>query len=206
VAKSEFAFPNDVAGDRLSENALLAVIERMGRKGTTTTHGFRSTFRTWALEQTSFPWELAELSLGHTVGSKVERAYARGDAFQKRRAIMDAWARHCEPSGEGDKVVQLKRINPGLKGSQGIGDARLAGMHRRFPLLTSMHARCTRMISKKPPKRHWFGFGPWAGGFNSAPFYMGSEADRQKLKQIKAGAGLRSSAAIARGKIMAKWL
>jgi len=95
VGASEFLFPNDVTGARLSENAMLAVLGRMGRKGAMTTHGCRSSFRTWAQEQTSFPWELAEMSLGHKVGSKVERAYARGDAFKKRIAIMQAWANFC---------------------------------------------------------------------------------------------------------------
>lgn len=105
VGRSEYVFPNDVTGARLSENAMLAVIERMGRKGDATTHGFRSTFRTWAQEQTNFPWELAEMSLGHKVGSKVERAYARGDAFKKRVAIMQAWSNFCDRPADGDRVV-----------------------------------------------------------------------------------------------------
>ena len=76
------------------------MIERMGRKGKVTTHGFRSTFRTWAQEKTKFPYELAEMSLGHKVGTKVERAYARGDGFKKRVAIMQAWADYCaKPRG-----------------------------------------------------------------------------------------------------------
>ena len=82
VASSELLFPNDITGARLSENAMLAVLDRMGRKGAMTTHGCRSSFRTSAQEQTNFPWELAEMSLGHKVGNKVERAYARGDAFE----------------------------------------------------------------------------------------------------------------------------
>jgi hypothetical protein len=68
VEASEFAFPNDVTGARLSENAMLAVLERMGRKGVMTTHGCRSSFRTWTQEQTNFTWESAEMSLGHKVG------------------------------------------------------------------------------------------------------------------------------------------
>jgi integrase len=108
VAKSEFVFPNDVTGAALSSNALLALIERMGRKGQMTGHGCRSTFRDWALEQTNFPWELAEMSLGHTVGTKVERAYARGDAREKRREIMQAWADYCsKPKGGDGNVVPI---------------------------------------------------------------------------------------------------
>jgi integrase len=106
VAQSEFIFPNDVTGAALSENAMLAVIKRMGRKGKVTPHGFRSSFRDWAREQTNFPRELAELSLGHTVGSKVERAYARGDALQKRFLVMQAWADFCSRSvADQSKVV-----------------------------------------------------------------------------------------------------
>jgi integrase len=109
VEASEFLFPNDVTGACLSENAMLAVLDRMGRKGEMTTHGCRSSFRTWALEQTNFPWELAELTLGHTVGTKVEQAYARGNAFQKRGAIMEAWANFCDRPTDGGSIVALKR-------------------------------------------------------------------------------------------------
>jgi integrase len=89
--------------------ALLGVIERMGRKGQMTAHGFRSSFRTWALERSTFPWELCELSLGHTVGTKVERAYQRSDGFKKRVAIMQAWANFCHKPDETAKVVPLQR-------------------------------------------------------------------------------------------------
>ena len=108
VGNSDFAFPNDVTGAPISTNSLLGVIERMGRKGTATTHGFRASFRTWAQEQTNFPWELSEMSLGHKVGSKVERAYARGDAFKKRVAIMQAWADYCGKPQQAGKVIPLQ--------------------------------------------------------------------------------------------------
>jgi integrase len=100
---------NDGTGAALSENALLAVIERMGRKGQMTAHGFRSSFRTWALERSTFPWELCELSLGHTVGTRVERAYQRSDGFKKRIAIMAAWSAYCAKPDETGKVVPLQR-------------------------------------------------------------------------------------------------
>ena len=109
VAKSELLFPNDLTGAALSENALLAVIERMDRKGQMTAHGLRASFRTWALERSSFPWELCEISLGHKVGTKVERAYARSDGFEKRVAIMQAWANYCAKPNEFGKVVALQR-------------------------------------------------------------------------------------------------
>jgi integrase len=112
VARSEYIFPNDRTGAALSQNALLAVLRRMGRKADTTTHGFRSSFRTWAQERTNFPWELSEMSLGHTVGSAVARAYARGDALKKRIAIMQAWADYCGRPQQPGKVILLQARNP----------------------------------------------------------------------------------------------
>ena len=60
-----------------------------------TVHGFRSSFRDWAGEQTNFPREAAELALAHRVGDETERAYARGDLLRKRRQLAEAWARYC---------------------------------------------------------------------------------------------------------------
>ena len=57
-----------------------------------TVHGFRSSFRDWAGEHTTFPREIAEAALAHTVGDETERAYRRGDALEKRRTLMEAWA------------------------------------------------------------------------------------------------------------------
>lgn len=56
-------------------------------------HGFRSTFRDWCGEMTNAPREVAEAALGHKVGNVVERAYARSDLFEKRRALVESWAR-----------------------------------------------------------------------------------------------------------------
>ena len=63
-----------------------------------TIHGFRSSFRDWAAEQTDFPREVAEMALAHSVGGAVERAYARTDLFEKRR-LMQAWADYCAGGG-----------------------------------------------------------------------------------------------------------
>ena len=73
---------------------MTAVLRRMQR-GELTVHGFRSCFRDWASELTSYPGELAEAALGHVVGDKVEAAYRRGDLFDKRRDMMGAWAAFC---------------------------------------------------------------------------------------------------------------
>jgi integrase len=70
-----------------------------------TVHGFRSTFSTWAQEQTDFASDIVEHCLAHITGDGSEKAYKRGDALDKRRAIMDAWANFCE----GIEVVQLQR-------------------------------------------------------------------------------------------------
>jgi integrase len=94
VRTGEFVFPGNRAEQPLSQMAMLMLLRRMGR-GDLTTHGFRSSFRDWAAERTSFPAEVAEMALAHTVSDKVEAAYRRGDLFQKRQQMMDAWARFC---------------------------------------------------------------------------------------------------------------
>lgn len=87
-------FPGPTARP-MGPEALEALRRRMGR-GEYTTHGFRSSFRDWAGEATSAPWEIAERCLAHAVGSAVERAYRRGDALEKRRALLQAWGDYCE--------------------------------------------------------------------------------------------------------------
>jgi len=76
--------------------AMLVLLRRMGRGGDLTAHGFRSTFRDWASEQTAFPREVAEAALAHVIENKVEAAYRRGDLIEKRRKLMEAWAAYCE--------------------------------------------------------------------------------------------------------------
>ena len=87
-------FPGGKRGRPLSNNAILALLQRMGRSDLTA-HGFRSTFRDWAAERTNYPREVAEKALAHAVGDKVEAAYRRGDLFEKRRRMMNDWARFC---------------------------------------------------------------------------------------------------------------
>jgi integrase len=116
----EFVFPGSKLGKSLSVMALEMVLRRMNPKGIdgtfrwvdpqsmrpVTVHGFRSSFRDWAGNETSFPRELAEAALSHAVGDEVERAYRRGDALERRRDLMQAWANYCEPVQSGN-VVQL---------------------------------------------------------------------------------------------------
>jgi integrase len=77
--------------------AMLKLLGRMGRRGAITAHGFRSTFSDWASEVSPFSSELRETALAHTIGIEAEAAYRRGDALEKRRAMMEAWAQWCEP-------------------------------------------------------------------------------------------------------------
>jgi len=96
VRLGDFVLPGLKKGKPLSNMAMLKLLHRMDRADLTA-HGFRSTFRDWAAEQTNFPREVAEMALAHTIGDKVEAAYRRGDLFRKRRQLMEAWARHCQP-------------------------------------------------------------------------------------------------------------
>ncbi len=92
-----FVFPGAKRGAPLSNMAFLMLLRRMDRDDLTA-HGFRSTFRDWAAERTRFPAEVAEMALAHTVADKVEAAYRRGDLFEKRRRLMEAWAAFCAAS------------------------------------------------------------------------------------------------------------
>jgi integrase len=85
-------FPSKKAGKPLSDMTLAAVLKRLGVA--VTVHGFRSTFRDWAEESTSYTHEVKEAALAHTVKNKVEAAYRRSDLFDRRRALMDDWAKY----------------------------------------------------------------------------------------------------------------
>jgi integrase len=107
-SSGEFVF---TAGNGpLGATALSDRLARMNRSGLTV-HGFRSAFRDWAAEQTAFPHEVAEMALGHAVGSAVERAYQRGELLQKRRKLMEAWAAYCAAPVKGGKVVAMRRVS-----------------------------------------------------------------------------------------------
>jgi integrase len=79
----------------LSNNAMLEALDELGR-GQYTVHGFRSTFKDWASDETDFQNEIIELALAHTIGNKVEQAYRRGAGLKKRFALMEAWEAYCE--------------------------------------------------------------------------------------------------------------
>jgi integrase len=103
--RGDFVFGSAVTGKPLSNMALLELLR--GIRPGLTTHGFRSTFRDWAAERTNFPREIAEMALAHTISDKVEAAYRRGDLFEKRRKLMEAWAGFLAKPvpADGDNIV-----------------------------------------------------------------------------------------------------
>jgi integrase len=92
--EGKFVFPGGKKGKPLSNMAQLELLKGMIGNGYTV-HGFRSSFRDWCKEQTNYPREIAELALAHVVANKSEAAYSRGDALDKRRQLMAAWAKYC---------------------------------------------------------------------------------------------------------------
>ncbi len=103
-AGEQFVFPGSRRGKPLSK--MTAVLRRM-KRGDLTVHGFRSSFRDWASERTNFPREVAEAALAHAISDRVEAAYRRGDLFEKRRRLMDAWAGHCANGKTAGSVVSI---------------------------------------------------------------------------------------------------
>jgi integrase len=103
-----YAFIGNAKARGLSNMALLKLLERMGADDYTV-HGFRSTFRTWAGERTTFSHEVCEAALAHKTGSAVSRAYNRGELFERRRELMEAWAAFVERPAQPGEVVPLRR-------------------------------------------------------------------------------------------------
>lgn len=106
VATEGYVFAGPDPKSPLSSMAMAMLLRRM--KTDVTVHGFRSTFRDWASETTGFSHEVCEMALAHTIGNKAEAAYRRGDLFEKRRKLMEAWAGYCA-APKADKIVQLHR-------------------------------------------------------------------------------------------------
>jgi integrase len=106
IRQNDHVFPGDRTA-ALSNMALLMLLRRMGY-GSLTVHGFRSTFRDWAAEQTNIANEVAEMALAHAVSDKTEAAYRRSDLFEKRRKLMDAWASYCDKGLSRAEVIRLR--------------------------------------------------------------------------------------------------
>ena len=104
VRQNAFVFPGMKPGRPLSQMALLMLLRRMGYAHVTG-HGFRSSFRDWAAECTSFSREVAEMALAHAVPDAVEAAYRRGDLLHKRRKLMEEWGSFCNhPKRRGSAI------------------------------------------------------------------------------------------------------
>ena len=108
MRQGDYVFPGKRSGAPLSNMAMLELLKRMARTDITV-HGFRSTFKDWASERTSYPREVTEMALAHTIGDQVEAAYRRGDLFEKRQQLMAEWAKHCERIKQPGKVLPLRR-------------------------------------------------------------------------------------------------
>jgi integrase len=106
---SQQVFPSPRSGQALSHIAMKMVMKRLGVEGATV-HGFRSSFRDWAGHETSFPREICEQALAHRLGDASELAYKRGDFLEKRRELMEAWGRFCEPTSA-DNVLTFKKLS-----------------------------------------------------------------------------------------------
>ena len=91
----------------LGRDGMLAALRQLSAGGTV--HGMRSSFRDWAAETTAYPNEMLEIALAHTIGSKAEAAYRRGDMMEKRRRLMADWASYCEqpPTKSRANVVSI---------------------------------------------------------------------------------------------------
>jgi integrase len=106
TATGEFVFAGYKPGKPLSNMAMEMMLRRM-KIDSATVHGFRSSFRDWAGNVSSFPREVVETALAHVIGDKAEQAYRRSDALEKRRRLMDAWESYCQPRP--GNVIQLSR-------------------------------------------------------------------------------------------------
>jgi integrase len=104
--KGAYVFPGAKAGQPISNMAMLNLLERM--KVSVTVHGFRSSFRDWAAERTAFPHEVCEMALAHTISNAAEAAYRRGDLFEKRRKLMEAWAEFVNAPQQDGAVIPLR--------------------------------------------------------------------------------------------------
>jgi integrase len=108
IRQSDYVFVGAYPGKVIGKNGPLKLLNEL--TGTSATvHGFRSSFRDWAAERTSFPREVAEAALAHAVPSQVEAAYRRTDFFDRRRRLMDGWAEFCNKPAASGKVVPIRK-------------------------------------------------------------------------------------------------
>jgi integrase len=107
IKTGDFVFPGQRKNRPLWKSAINVTLRRI-KADKVTVHGFRSSFRDWAGNETPYPRDLIETALAHVVGDKAEQAYRRSDALEKRRKLMEAWAAYCEPK-VASNVLQLRK-------------------------------------------------------------------------------------------------
>ena len=105
--KHIYVFPGTKKGKPISTMTMLKLLDRLDVSATV--HGFRSSFRDWASERTSFSHEVCEMALAHTITNAAEAAYRRGDLFEKRRKLMEAWADYLDGIAAGAKIKSIRR-------------------------------------------------------------------------------------------------
>jgi integrase len=106
IRQSDYVFPGFKPGQPIGADALRELIKKLAGADVTI-HGMRSVFRDWTADCTSFPNELAEMALSHTIPSAVEKAYRRGSMFERRRRLMDMWGAFCGRLSGVGKVVAI---------------------------------------------------------------------------------------------------
>ena len=108
MAGTNIIFPTS-RGKALSDMALSQLMRGMRVRGELTVeavpHGFRSSFRDWAAEQTAYPDEIRKAASGHTVGDAVKEAYQRTDLLDKRRSLMNEWAKYLNKKSKKHSVI-----------------------------------------------------------------------------------------------------
>lgn len=106
---SGLIFPSDETGEVMSENTMLKYLRETFGYDKLTVHGFRSSFKDWAVETTNVANIVSEAALAHVIPDKTEKAYRRGDLFNRRRRLMEMWATYCHSGAtQGGKVVKLR--------------------------------------------------------------------------------------------------
>lgn len=114
IEGNTYLIPGARYGKPLSNMALLQLMRGMGygvkgEKGDYVPHGFRSSFRDWSGEVSSFPRDVAEMALAHTIENKVEAAYRRGDLFEKRRKMMETWSNYLHEHQSNVEVLNFNK-------------------------------------------------------------------------------------------------
>jgi DNA-binding winged helix-turn-helix (wHTH) protein len=166
ASRGDLIFPSVDGLRPLSRMMLLIELRRIKPQGPTV-HGFRSTFRDWIAERTEFPGEVAEMALAHTVRNQVEAAYRRGDLFEKRRQLMEAWsafalgqgtAKHGPGQDRQEQPTEADRLQPGERLSQMAFDHGHVGRDPGGGRAAFGHAgREAGFV--EPGRQHWEGQG-----------------------------------------------